>query len=141
MTARLDYLVKSKNRCVVAYSSDGAGGNITFDVGPSAFGSLFTPVGNESYSVATTGLTFTSAAIARVVGSAGGVAGSIEIAFQGSTNYQAFQFPYGSSVDNNFERFTIPNLAAGSTGMATITNRLSGGATASFAIEFVTRHV
>lgn len=34
MTARLDYLVKSKNRCVVAYSSDGGGGNITFDVNP-----------------------------------------------------------------------------------------------------------
>ena len=141
MTARLDYLVKSKNRCVVAYSSDGAGGNITFDVGPSAFGSLFTPVGNESYPVSTTGLTFTSAAIARVVGSAGGNAGTVEIAFQGSSNYQAFQLPFASSIDSNFERFTIPNLAAGSTGMATITNRLGGGATASFAIEFVTRHV
>jgi hypothetical protein len=138
MTARLDYLVKSKNRCVVAYSSDGAGGNVEFNIGPTAFCSNITEFTGE---FATKGLTFTSAAMARVVGSAGGNAGTIEISFAGTTPYQAFQVPYASTIDSNFERFTIPNLAAGSTGMATITNRLSGGATASFAIEFVTRHV
>lgn len=138
MTARLDYLVKSKNRCVVAYSSDGAGGNVEFNIGPTAFCANVTEFTGE---FATKGLTFTSAAVARVVGSAGGNAGTIELAFAGSSAYQAFQIPFASTIDSNFERFTIPNLAAGSTGMATITNRLGGGATASFIIEFVTRHV
>lgn len=138
MTARLDYLVKSKNRCVVAYSSDAAGGNVEFNIGPTAFCANVTEFTGE---FATKGLTFTSAAVARVVGSAGGNAGTIEVAFAGSSPYQAFQIPFASTIDSNFERFTIPNLAAGSTGMATITNRLGGGATASFIIEFVTRHV
>jgi len=140
MVARIDYLVKSKNRCVVAYSSDGGGGNITFDIGPSAFGSLLPNPSNE-YPQSTTGLTFTSAALSRVTSSAGGNGGTIEIAFQGSTNYQAYQVPYASATEINFERFTIPNLAVGSTGMATITNRLSGGATASVILEFVNRFV
>jgi hypothetical protein len=140
MVARLDYLVKTRNRFVVAYSSDGGGGNVSFDVGPSAFGSNLPNPANE-YPVSTTGLTFTSAAISRVVGSAGGGGGNIEIAFAGSTPYQAYQLPFASAIDGNFEKFTIPNLASGSTGMATITNRLSSGATASFIIEFVSRHV
>lgn len=138
MTARLDYLVKSKNRCVVAYSSDGGGGNVTFDIGPSAFCSNITEFTGE---FATKGLTFTSACLARVQGSAGGNAGTIEIAFQGSTNYQAFQIPFASATEANFERATIPNFSTGSTGMATITNRLGGGATATVLMEFVTRHV
>lgn len=138
MTARLDYIVRSKNRCVVAYSSDGGGGNITFDIGPSAFCSNITEFTGE---FATKGLTFTSACLSRVQGSAGGNAGSIEVAFQGSTNYQAYQIPYATTVDANFERATIQNFSAGSTGMATITNRLGGGATATVMLEFVTRHV
>lgn len=140
MTARLDYLVKSKNRFVVAYSSDSSGGDITFDVGPSAFGSNLPNPTNE-YPFSTTGLTHVSAALSRVIGSAGGTNGSIEIAFQGSTNYQMYQFPAASTVDANFERFTIPNYAAGSTGMATIKNKLGGGMTASIILEFVNRHV
>jgi hypothetical protein len=140
MTARLDYLVKSKNRFVVAYSSDGAGGNVTFDVGPSAFGSNLPNPSNE-YPTATTGLTYTSAALSRVTGTAGGNGGNVEIAFQGSTNYQIFQFPFASAIETNFERFTVPNYAAGSTGMATITNKLGGGQTASIILEFVNRHV
>jgi hypothetical protein len=127
MTARLDYLVKSKNRCVVAYSSDGGGGNVNFDIGPSAFCSNITD--------------FTSACLSRVIGSAGGNGGTVEIAFAGSAPHQAFQVPFASVVDANFERFTIQNLSTGSTGMATITNRLSSGATASIVMEFVTRHV
>ena len=138
MTARLDYLVKSKNRCVVAYSSDGGGGNVVFDIGPSAFCANVTEYTGE---FATKGLTFTSACLSRVQGSAGGNAGTIEIAFQGATNYQAYQIPFASVVEANFERSTIPNFSAGSTGMATITNRLGGGATATVMIEFVTRHV
>ena len=136
MTARLDYLVKSKNRCVVAYNSDGGGGNISFDVGPSAFGSLISDT-----TFATTGLGLTSAAVSRIVGSAGGTNGTIEIAFAGTSAYQIYQIPAASSFDNNFERFTLPNYSTGSTGMATIKNNLGGGATASFVIEFVTRHV
>lgn len=138
MTARLDYLVKSKNRCVVAYSSDGGGGNVTFDIEPSAFCANVTEYTGE---FATKGLTFTSACLSRVQGSAGGNAGTIEIAFQGATNYQAYQIPFASSVDVNFERSTVQNFSTGSTGMATITNRLGGGATATVMIEFVTRHV
>lgn len=141
MTARIDYLSKTKNRCVIAYSSDGAGGNVTFDVGPSAFGASFTQVGAENYPVATTGLTYTSAALSRVVASCGGAAGNIEFSFAGTTPYYAFMIPYQSFQDKNLERFTIPNLAAGSTGMATIKNNLSGGATANIVMEFVTRHV
>jgi len=140
MTARIDYLVKSKNRFVVAYSSDGGGGNVSFDVGPSAFGSNLVNQSNE-YPVATVGLTFTSAALSRVTGTAGGNGGNIEIAFAGSTPYQIFQFPSGSAIETNFERFTIPNYASGSTGMATITNKLGGGQTASIILEFVNRHV
>lgn len=138
MTARLDYLVKSKNRCVIAYSSDGGGGNVNFDIGPSAFCSNITEFTGE---FATKGLTFTSACLSRVIGSAGGNSGTVEIAFAGSTPYQAFQVPFSSVVDANFERFTIQNLSTGSTGWATITNRLSSGATASIFMEFVTRHV
>lgn len=141
MTARIDYLVKTKNRCVVAYSSDGAGGNMSFDVGPSAFGSLLTAVGNENYPVATTGLTNSSAAISRVVGSCGGTGGSLEFVFNGTTPYTAFMVPYQSFQDKNLERFTIPNLSSGSTGTATIRNNLAGGATANIIIEFVSRHV
>lgn len=140
MTARLDYLVKNKSRFVVSYSSDNGGGDVTFDVGPSAFGANLANPSNE-YPFATVGLTFTSAALSRVVGSAGGAGGNIEIAFQGSTNYQAYQLPFASSIDGNFEKFTIPNFSVGSTGMATIKNRLSGGQTASFVLEFVNRHV
>lgn len=138
MTARLDYLVKSKNRCVVAYSSDGGGGNVAFDIGPSAFCANVTEYTSE---FATKGLTFTSACLSRVQGSAGGNSGTVEFAFAGSTPYQAFQLPFSSTTESNFERATIPNLAQGSTGMATITNRLAGGATATVLFEFVTRHV
>lgn len=139
MTARLDYLVKSKNRCVVMYSCDGAGGNLSFEIGPTAFCSNITEFTGE---FATKGLTFTSAALSRVSGSAGGNGGNIELTFRGSsTHYQAFQLPAGSIADISFERATIPNFATGSTGMAIITNNLGGGQTASVMFEFVTRHV
>lgn len=138
MTARVDYLVSTKNRCVVAYSSDGGGGNLNFFIGPSAFGA--TPnITDTTY--ATKGLTFTSAALSRVVGSAGGAGGSVTISFAGATAYPVFVFPYASSVDNNFERITLPNLSQGSTGMVSIVNTLVSGATANIMMEFVTRHV
>lgn len=139
MTARLDYLVKSRNRCVVMYSCDGAGGNLSFEIGPTAFCSNITEFTGE---FATKGLTFTSAALSRVSGSAGGNGGNIELTFRGSsTHYQAFQLPAGSIADISFERATIPNFATGSTGMAIITNNLQAGQTASVMFEFVTRHV
>ena len=139
MTARLDYLVKSRNRCVILYSSDAGGGNIQFDIGPTAFCSNITEFTGE---FATKGLTFSSAALSRVSGSAGGNGGNIELTFRGSsTHYQAFQLPSGSIADISFERATIPNFATGSTGMAIITNNLQAGQTASVMFEFVTRHV
>ena len=141
MTARIDYLSRTKNRCVVSYTCDGAGGNMSFDVGPSAFGSNFTQVGYENYPVATTGLTYTSAALSRVVASCGGAGGNIEFSFSGATSYVGFLIPYQSFQDKNLERFTIPNLSQGSTGMAQIKNNLTGGQTASIVMEFVTRHV
>ena len=140
MTARVDYLLKSRNRCVIAYTSDGTGGDANFFVGPSAFNSTATNPSNE-YPIATTGLTFTSAALSRVVASCNGTTGYLEFTFSGSTPYLGFVIPYQSYHDKNFERFTIPNLAAGSTGMAQIKNTLGGGATASVIMEFVTRHV
>ena len=138
MTARLDYLVKSRNRCVVMYSCDGGGGNIQFDIGPTAFCSNITEFTGE---FATKGLTFSSASLSRVSGSAGGNSGSIELAFRGSSHFQSFQLPAGSIADISFERATVPNFSAGSTGQALITNNLGGGQTASVMFEFVTRHV
>ena len=138
MTARLDYLVKSRNRCVVMYSCDGGGGNVQFDIGPTAFCSNITEFTGE---FATKGLTFSSASLSRVSGSAGGNSGSIELAFRGSSHFQAFQLPAGSIADISFERATVPNFSAGSTGQALITNNLGGGQTASVVFEFVTRHV
>jgi len=138
MTARLDYLVKSRNRCVILYSSNGGGGNIQFDIGPTAFCSNITEFTGE---FATKGLTFSSASLSRVSGSAGGNGGNIELAFRGSSHFQAFQLPAGSIADISFERATVPNFSAGSTGQALITNNLSGGQTASVMFEFVTRHV
>lgn len=138
MTARLDYLVKSRNRCVILYSSNGSGGNIQFDIGPTAFCSNITEFTGE---FATKGLTFASAALSRVSGSAGGNGGCIELAFRGATHYQAFQLPAGSIADISFERATVPNYSIGSTGMALITNNLSGGQTASIMFEFVTHHL
>ena len=138
MTARLDYLVKSRNRCVVMYSCDGGGGNIQFDIGPTAFCSNITEFTGE---FATKGLTFSSASLSRVSGSAGGNGGNIELTFRGTTSYQAFQLPAGSIADISFERATVPNFSAGSTGQALITNNLGGGQTASVMFEFVTRHV
>ena len=138
MTARLDYLVKSRNRCVVMYSCDGAGGNLSFDIGPTAFCSNITEFTGE---FATKGLTFSSASLSRVSGSAGGNSGNIELAFRGSAHFQAFQLPAASIADISFERATVPNFSSGSTGQALITNNLSGGATASVMFEFVTRHV
>jgi hypothetical protein len=136
MVARLDYLSKTKNRVVALYSSDGAGGGATFDVGPNAFGATgIDPI------YATTGLTFSSAALSRVVGSCGGSNGNIELQFYGTTNYNAFVIPFSTVCDVNLERITIPNYAAGTTGLFVINNKLGGGATASVMLEFVTRQV
>lgn len=137
MTARTDQLVNTKNRIVVMYNTSATGGNSTFSVGPSVFG----PTSGE---FATSGLTFNSAALSRIVWGCDGSAGNIEIKFTGTTAaFTAFIIPAGSVGDVNLEKLTIPNLSSGSTGMASITNTLSPATNmaATVIMEFVTRHV
>lgn len=132
----INYLVKSKNRAVVMYQGDTTG--ITyFDIGPTAFGAGW---GDAEFQ--TKGLTYTSACISRIVAGVAGGGGNIDIGFYGSgSSTRAFTLPWGNIADVNLERMTIPNYSTGSTGLVSISNNLSGGATASVMIEFVTRHV
>ena len=134
MGSRLEYLVRSKNRVVVHYACDAAGGGATFPMDASVFG----PTAWGEYT--TTGLTHNSAAISRIVYGAAGTTGDIDLIFLGATGFTAFALPCGAG-DFNFERMTIPNLAQGSTGLFAIQNNLgAANKSATVMIEFVTTH-
>lgn len=137
MGSRLEYLVRSKNRVVVHFNADTAGGGATFGMDPTIFG----PTAWGEYT--TTGLTYNSASISRVVWGVAGVTGSVDLVFLGSTGFTAFSIPAGGAGDINLERITIPNLAAGATGLFAIQNNLAGASSknATVMIEFVTRNV
>lgn len=137
MGSRLEYLVRSKNRVVVHFNADTAGGGATFGMDPTIFG----PTAWGDFT--TTGLTYNSASISRVVWGVAGVTGSVDLVFLGSTGFTAFSIPAGGAGDINLERITIPNLAAGATGLFAIQNNLAGASSknATVMIEFVTRNV
>lgn len=130
MAPRIDYISQTRNQVVVKYTSDGAGADSTIFLGPTAFGAATGPD-------AVTGLTYSSAALKKVLYGVydSGVTGKgCSIIFNGSTNYVAFAVPRGAG-QLDFERFTINNLAVGSTGMVTFTNP---GVTATVIAAFVT---
>lgn len=137
MGSRLEYLVRSKNRVVVHFNADTAGGGATFGMDSTIFG----PTAWGDFT--TTGLTYNSASISRVVWGVAGVTGSVDLVFLGSTGFTAFSIPAGGAGDINLERITIPNLAAGATGLFAIQNNLAGASSknATVMIEFVTRNV
>jgi len=137
MGSRLEYLVRSKNRVVVHFNADTAGGGATFGMDPTIFG----PTAWGEYT--TTGLTYNSAAISRIVWGTGGVTGTVDLVFLGATGFTAYNIPAGGAGDLNLERMTIPNLAAGATGLFAIQNNLAGAAAknATVMLEFVTRNV
>lgn len=128
MAPRIDYISQTRNQVVVKYTSDGAGADSTIFLGPTAFGAATGPD-------AVTGLTYTSAALSRVTyGVNDPATKGCAIIFGGSTNYTAFVVPTGAG-QLDFERFTINNLATGSTGMVTFTNP---GVTSTVVAVFVT---
>ena len=130
MASRIDYISRTRNQVVVKYTSDAAGSDLAIFLGPTAFGAATGPD-------AVTGLSLTSAALSRVtygVNDPGSASKGCVIIFGGSTNYTAFVVPTGAG-QLDFERFTINNLAVGSTGMVTFTNP---GVTSTVIATFVT---
>jgi len=130
MASRIDYISRTRNQVVVKYTSDGGGSDLAIFLGPTAFGAATGPD-------AVTGLTYTSAALSKVtygVNDPGSASKGCVIIFGGSPNYTAFVVPTGAG-QLDFERFTINNLAVGSTGMVTFTNP---GVTSTVIATFVT---
>lgn len=135
MAAQVDYISKTKNRVVVKYTSDNSGGDVNFNIGPSAFG----PTNGD---FATSGLTYTSASLSRIYYSTGGTGGYVALNFVGSSiNQSIWIVPSDDSGEINFERMTIPNGSTGGTGYAQFDNNLTNTKEAVIIAEFVTHHV
>ena len=132
MASRIDYISRTRNQVIVKYTSDGGGSDLTVFLGPTAFGAATGPD-------AVTGLTYSSAALSRITYgildlTPTNTSKGCVIIFGGSANYTAFAVPTGAG-QFDFERFTINNLAEGSTGMVTFTNP---GVTSTVIATFVT---
>jgi fumarate hydratase class II len=136
MANSFDYIVKTRNRCIVRTFLDVNQG-MTFGITGSAFSYTDLPNGD-------TQITPSSASLSRIVygGAAVGAGGNISLMLRYGTTGSVVPNPImyvsgNNAIDLNFERLTLPNNSLTADGTFVVTLQAASGGSAAAYLEFV----